>query len=102
MRTFKKNAKYNQSIEISDGSVVFIPIGFDLYGVLGPETTKLIEDIAAYGAKVKGHKPSYFINRFYNNLSFIFAIENSNIIKNYISKYGELRLRNPPNSTTHS
>jgi hypothetical protein len=45
----------------------------------------------------KDRKKSYFLNRFYNNLSFIFAKENTNIIKSYISKYGEFRIRNPPN-----
>jgi hypothetical protein len=30
-------------------------------------------------------------------LSFIFANENTNIIKSYIIKYSEFRIRNPPN-----
>ena len=92
-----KIAKYNQAIEISNGSTIFIPIGFDLYGELGPETDKFIENIASFGCTSKGYKQSYFLNRFYNNLSFIFANENTNIIKSYIYKYGEFRSRNSNN-----
>jgi beta-xylosidase len=60
---------------------VFLGIGFDLYGELGPETIKFIDSISSFGSTFKGLKPSYFTNRFYNNLFFIFANENSKIIK---------------------
>jgi hypothetical protein len=72
-------------------NTIFKPIGFDLYGELGPETIKLIDSISSFGSIFKDR------NRFYNNLSFIFANENTNIIKSYISKYGDFRIRNPPN-----
>jgi len=96
-KTYSKNFKYKQAIEISNGSTIFIPIGLDLYGELGLETIKFIEDIASVGSTLKGQKQSYFLNKFYNNLSFIFANENTNIIKNYIYKYGEFRNRNSDN-----
>jgi hypothetical protein len=89
-KTSQKISKYNQSIEIVNGNTIFIPVGFDLYSKLGSETTKLIDSI------YKDCKKSHFLNRFYNNLSFIFANENANIIKSYISKYGEFRTRNSP------
>jgi hypothetical protein len=85
---------YNQSNEIANGNTIFIPVGFDLYRKLRSETTKLIDDIALFGSIHKDRKKSYFLNRFYNNLSFLFANENTNIIKSYISKYGEFRSRN--------
>jgi hypothetical protein len=99
-KTRQNNSKYNQSNEIANGTTIFKPIGFDLYGVvflleLGPETIKFIDSIAPFGSIFKGRKPSYFTNRFYNNLSFIFANENTYIIKSYISKYSEFRIRNP-------
>jgi hypothetical protein len=37
-----------------------------------------------------------FTNRFYNNLSSFLQMK-IQISKNYISKYGEFRIRNPPN-----
>jgi hypothetical protein len=95
-RTCQKISKYNQSIEIANGNTIFIPVGFDLYGKLGSETTKLIDCIAVFGSIYKDRKKSFFLNRFYNNLSFIFANENANIIKSYISKYGEFRIRISP------
>jgi hypothetical protein len=94
-KTRQKISKYNQSNEIANGNTIFIPVGFDLYGKLGSETIKLIDSIAVFGSIHKDRKKSYFLNRFYNNLSFIFANENTNIIKSYISKYGEFRIRNP-------
>jgi hypothetical protein len=63
-------------------------------GEIRLDTTKLIDDIALFGSIHKDRKISYFLNRFYNNLSFIFAIENANIIKSYFSKYCEFRSRN--------
>ena len=94
-KTHFKIAKYKQANEIINGSIIFTPIGLDLYGELSPEIDKFIVNIAAFGSISKGHKQSYFLNRFYNKLSFIFANENTNIIKNYIHKYGEFRSRNP-------
>jgi beta-xylosidase len=67
-------------------------LSLNLYGELGPETIKFIDSITSFISTFKGRKPSYFTNRFYNNLSFIFANENTNIIKSYISKYGEFRI----------
>jgi hypothetical protein len=85
-KTRQKNSKYNQSNEIANGNTIFIHVGFDLYGKLGSKTTKLIDSISVFGSIFKDRKKSYFLNRFYNNLSFIFANENTNIIKSYISK----------------
>jgi hypothetical protein len=93
-KTTQKISKYNQYNEIANGNTIFIHVGFDLYGKLRSETTKLIDDIALFGSIHKDRKKSYLLNRFYNNLSFIFANENTNIIKSYISKYGEFRSRN--------
>jgi hypothetical protein len=96
-KTRQKNSKYNQSNEIANGNTIFKPIGFDLYDELGPETIKFIDSITYFVSTFIGRKPSYFTIRFYNNLSFIFANENTNIIKSYISKYSEFRIRNPSN-----
>jgi hypothetical protein len=45
-KTTQKISKYHQSNEIANGNTIFIPVGFDLYGKLRSETTKLIDDIA--------------------------------------------------------
>jgi hypothetical protein len=45
-KTRQKNSKYNQANEIANGNTIFIPVGVDLYGKLGSETTKLIDSIA--------------------------------------------------------
>jgi hypothetical protein len=74
-KTSQKISKYNQANEIANGIAIFIPVGFELYGKLGSETTKLIDNIAVFGSIQKDRKKSYFLNRFYNNLSFIFANE---------------------------
>jgi hypothetical protein len=66
-KTRQKNSKYNQSNEIANGNPFFKPIGFDLYGELGPETIKLIDSICSFGTIFKDRKKSYFLNRLYNN-----------------------------------
>jgi hypothetical protein len=48
-KTIQKISKYNQSNEIANVNTIFIPVGFDLYGKLRAETTKLIDDIALFG-----------------------------------------------------
>ena len=93
--TLKKISKYNQANEITNGTTIFKPIGLDLFGTLDSETIKFIDNIASFGSNSKDKKKSYFLNRFYNNLSFTFAYEFTNIIQNYISKYGEYRIRIP-------
>jgi hypothetical protein len=93
--TLKKISKYNQANEITNGTTIFKPIGLDLFGTLDSETFKFIDNIASFGSNSKDKKKSYFLNRFYNNLSFTFAYEFTNIIQNYISKYGEYRIRIP-------
>jgi hypothetical protein len=53
-KTLQKKSKYNQSNEISNDITIFKPIGFDLYGELGPETIKFIDSIASFGSTFKG------------------------------------------------
>jgi hypothetical protein len=63
-KTRQKISKYNQSNEIATSNTIFKPIGLDLYGELGPETIKFIDNIASFGSIFKDHKKSYFTNRF--------------------------------------
>jgi hypothetical protein len=67
---------------------------FDLYGELSTGTINLFDRIASFAAAPKGITPFYYLNRFYNNLLFVFANKNSNIISSYIA----IRSRNLPNS----
>jgi hypothetical protein len=76
----QKISKYNGAIEVANNSIVFKPIGCDLYGELSTDTINLFGSIASFAAAPKGISPFYYLNRFYNNLSFVFANENSNII----------------------
>jgi hypothetical protein len=72
-KTNQKIAKYGNSIEIINNSIIFKPIGCDLYGELSLEFTNFIDSIIAFGSTFKNIRPSVFSNRFYNNLAFTFT-----------------------------
>jgi hypothetical protein len=98
-KSSQKIAKYSNSIEIANNSIIFKRIGCDLYGELSLDFTNFIDSIISFGSTFKNIRPSLLSNRFDNNLAFIFANENSNII--YTNKYGELRRWNFPNHIVH-
>jgi hypothetical protein len=69
-KTTQKISKYNQSNEIANGNTIFIPVGFDLYGKLRSETTKLIDDYLVPSTRIVKN-PTFLIDFIIICLSFL-------------------------------